>query len=78
MSSIPFLTMFAGSENVTNVSYVDIDFSAASFDDPPVINASIEQNIELHVTNVTSTTARLNFSSNYTGRVSYLIRPTTA
>jgi len=77
MSSIPFLTIFAGSENVSNVAYVDIDYSAATFTSPPIINASIEQNIEVHVSNVTSTTARLNFSSNYTGKVSYLIRPAT-
>ena len=77
MSSIPFLTMFAGSENVSNAAYADISFSVASFSDPPIINASVEENIEVYVTDVTATTARINFSSNYTGKVFYLIRPAT-
>lgn len=78
MSSIPFLTMFAGSENASNALYVDISFSVAGFSSPPIVTASVEQNIEVYVTNVTATTARINFSSNYTGKVFYLIRPATA
>ena len=62
MSSIPFLTMFAGSENALNVDYIDINFTVAAFSDPPIVTASIEQNIKVYVTNITATTARINFS----------------
>ena len=75
MSSIPFLTIIAGSENVSNASFVDIDFSAAGLVTMPIINASIEQNIEAFITDITTTSARINFSSQYSGKVSYIIRP---
>jgi hypothetical protein len=78
MSSIPFLTMFAGSENALNADYIDINFTVAAFSAPPIITASIEQNIKVYVTNITTATARINFSSNYTGKVYFLIRPATS
>ena len=75
MSSFPFLSMFAGSEIVSNADYLDINFSAANFNMLPIVNFSIEQNIETYVSDLTLTTARLNFSSKYSGRITYLIRP---
>jgi hypothetical protein len=77
MSSIPYLTIYTGSENVIASEYVDIDFSAAVFSSPPVVATSVEGNINVFVSNITTTTARINFSSTFTGAVSYIIRPAT-
>jgi len=77
MSSIPYLTIYAGSENVTASDYVDIDFSAAGFSSPPVVTATARDDLNVFVSNITKTTARINFSSTFTGFVSYIIRPAT-
>jgi len=77
MSSIPYLIIYAGNENVVTSDYVDIDFSVAGFSSSPIVTASVEGNINVFVSNITTTTARINFSSTFTGAVSYIIRPAT-
>jgi len=77
MSAYPFLTMYTSGNNVSSADYLDIDFSAAGFSSPPIINASIDSDINVYVSDVTSSTARLNFSATFTGRVTYIIRPAT-
>jgi len=77
MSNIPYLTMYASSEVVSNADYVDIDFSSAGFTNLPIIVVSSEENINTHISNLTTSTARINFSSTFTGRVSYIIRDVT-
>lgn len=77
MSSIPYLTIYTGNENVTASDYVDIDFSAAGFSSPPVVTAKVQDDLNVFVSNITKTTARINFSSTFTGFVSYIIRPAT-
>jgi hypothetical protein len=77
MSSIPYLTIYTGSENVIASEYVDIDFSAAGFSSPPVVTASARDDLNVFVSDITKTTARINFSSTFTGFVSYIIRPAT-
>lgn len=76
MSSIPYLTIYAGNENVTASDYIDIDFSAAGFSSPPIVTASAD-NLNVFVSNITTSSARINFSSTFTGFVSYIIRPAT-
>ena len=77
MSSIPYLTIYAGNENVTASEYVDIDFSAAGFSSPPIVTASTADDLNVFVSNITTSSARINFSSTFTGLVSYIIRPAT-
>jgi len=77
MSAYPFLTIYTSGDNVSGADYLDINFSAAGFSSPPIINASIDSDINVYVSDVTSSTARLNFSATFTGRVTYIIRPAT-
>lgn len=77
MSSIPFLTIFTDGENVTNADFLNINFISAGFSSPPIITASTNQDVNVFVSNITSSTARLNFSATFTGRVTYIIRPAT-
>jgi len=77
MSAIPYLTIFTCTDNVSGVDYVDIDFSSAGFSSPPVVSASTNGDVNVFASNITSSTARLNFSAIFTGRVTYIIRPAT-
>jgi hypothetical protein len=77
MSNIPYLKIFTDSKNVSNVDYLDINFSSAEFTSPPIINASSNENVNIYISNITLSTARLNFSSKFTGNVTYIIRPST-
>tara|TARA_Y100001937_G_scaffold118322_1_gene172574 strand:+ start:518 stop:751 length:234 start_codon:yes stop_codon:yes gene_type:complete len=77
MSGIPFLTIFSCADNVTNVDFLDIDFTSAGFDSPPIIVASTSKDVNVFASDITASTARLNFSATFTGRVTYIIRPAT-
>ena len=77
MSSIPFLTMFTCADNVSGVDFLDINFSTAGFSSPPIVVASTDGDVNVFASSITSSTARLNFSATFTGRVTYIIRPAT-
>ena len=74
--SYTFLTMHSSNETVTDAEYVDIDYSAATFKSKPFITASAADNVNVFVSNITITTARLNFSQKYTGEVKYIAAAT--
>ena len=71
------LVIFTCADNVVASESISIDFSAADFGSPPIITATVDGNVNVYVSNVTNTTAVLNFSSKFTGRVTYIIRPRT-
>lgn len=77
MSSIPYLTIFTCADNVSGADYVDVNFSSAGFSSPPIISASTDGDVNVFASDITSSTARLNFSATFTGRVTYIIRPAT-
>lgn len=70
-----FLTIFTGGDEVTNADSISIDYSAAGFTSIPIITASADGDVNVFASNVTKTTATLNFSAKFTGRVTYIVRP---
>jgi hypothetical protein len=70
-----FLTIFTGGDEVTNADSISIDYSAAGFTSLPIITASTDGDVNVFASNVTKTTATLNFSAKFTGRVTYIVRP---
>ena len=74
-----FLTIYTSSDSVEGVETLAIDYSAAGFNLPPIITASTvgEDNVSVFASNVTTSTATLNFSAKFTGRVTYIIRPSS-
>jgi hypothetical protein len=72
------LRMFTNSESVSNADYLDINFSSAGFTSPPIVSVSINDNVSYYVSNITSTTAKINFSVNFTGTVTYIVRTPTS
>ena len=73
MSNYPNIKINTCSENVVNVDYVDIDYSASQLYNVPTITVTIDGNVNAFLSNVTLTSARINFSAKYTGRVNYTV-----
>ena len=73
MSNYPSIKIHTCSENVENADFVDVDYSTSKFFNIPTITATTDNNINTFITNVTLTSARINFSSKYTGTVKYSV-----
>ena len=71
MSNYPIFKIYTCKEDVSNVEYVDISFATANFTNIPKITISVDANINVFVSDVTETTARINFSTKFTGTVRY-------
>ena len=71
MSNYPFAKIYTDNEDVTNVDYVDIDFSSAGFDLVPRVTVTLGENINVFISDLTKGSARINFSTKYTGTVRY-------
>ena len=73
MANYPSLKIHSCSEIVANVDYIDINYQSAALFNVPTITAIADNNINVFISNVTIDTARLNFSSKYTGTVKYTV-----
>jgi len=63
------------SDTVTDSDSLAIDFSTAEFITPPLITATTyTEDVSVFVSDLTKTTATLNFSAKFTGQVAYIIR----
>jgi len=69
--------MFTCSDVVNKADFISIDFSAADFSLPPIITATVDGDVNVFVSDITKSTAVLNFSSKFEGRVTYIIRSKT-
>ena len=70
-----FLTIYTCADDVVAAESLAIDYTAAGFTSAPIVTASTDENVNVYVSDITSTTATLNFSSKFTGRVTYIVRP---
>ena len=73
MSNYPSIKIHTCSENVVNADYVDIDYATANLFNIPTVTATTDTNVNTFISDVTLTSARINFSSNYTGTVKYSV-----
>ena len=73
MANTPSIKIHSCSEDVNNVEYVDIDYTAAQMFNIPKITTLLDGNVNVFISNVTQTSARLNFSAKYTGVVRYTV-----
>ena len=73
MSNYPFIKIYACSEDVTDVDYLDIDYTTAEFFHIPSVTATADTNVDIYISNLTRNTARLNFSAKFTGTVKYTV-----
>jgi len=73
MSSYTFIKFYSSIESVSNAEYVDIDFSDAKFDHPPIVTVTINDTVNHFVSNLTKSSARIEFSAKFTGNVYYTL-----
>ena len=71
MAGLPIIKMHSCSEEVINADFVDINYTAANMFNVPTITVTTDQNVNYFLSNVTITTARINFSQPFTGTVKY-------
>ena len=70
-----YLTIYTCADDVVTSTSTSIDYTSAGFTALPIISASTDDDVNVFASNITSTTATLNFSAKFTGRVTYIIRP---
>ena len=68
---LPSIKIHTCSSDVSNVDYVDINYASAAFFYIPKITAATDTDVNTFLTNVTISSARINFSAKYTGTVKY-------
>ena len=61
------------SDPVNMVDYVDIDYSSLSLNRPPAITANTSVDVNIHISDKTKSTARINFSQKFVGTVYYTV-----
>tara|TARA_Y100000592_G_C5350112_1_gene258441 strand:+ start:129 stop:362 length:234 start_codon:yes stop_codon:yes gene_type:complete len=76
MSRLPIIKIHSCSEIVNNADYVDINYESADMFNIPKITVTTDQNVNAFLSNVTISTARINFSKAYTGTVKYTVMST--
>jgi len=65
--------IYSCSDDVSNVDYVDVNFSSLGLIHLPTISAMTNTDINVHVSDITKTTARIHFSQKYVGKVYYTV-----
>jgi len=65
--------IFTCSDAVNREDYVDIDFSSLNLANLPAISAGANVDVNIHVSDVTTTTARIHFSQKFVGTVYYTV-----
>ena len=68
-----FFKIHTCSENVTNSNYVDINYASSNLASLPNIVATTDTNVNIFISAITLTSARINFSTNFTGTVKYSV-----
>tara|TARA_Y100001970_G_C13830194_1_gene649306 strand:+ start:373 stop:603 length:231 start_codon:yes stop_codon:yes gene_type:complete len=71
--SYPSFKIHSCNENVANVSFVDIDYSSSNFNSIPTITATTDTDVNVFISDITLSSARLNFSAKFTGNVKYTV-----
>ena len=71
--SSTFLIIHAGSDTVTNSEFLDINFSSVNFPSVPKVVASVAENVNVFISDLTIGSARINFSQKYSGLVRYTV-----
>ena len=70
---IPTIVIHSCTGTVSNAAYLDVTFSDMLLVKIPSVVAVVDENINVFVSSVTTTTARINFSQKYTGTVRYTV-----
>jgi len=70
-TSLP--SIYTCSSSISNVNYVDIDYSTLGLNAVPSVTATANSNVNIFISDKTNTTARINFSQKFIGTVYYTV-----
>ena len=75
MSNYPSIKIHKCSEDVQDAEFIDINYASAKLYNIPTITVTTDvgQVVNAFISNVTLTSARINFSAKYTGRLNYSV-----
>ena len=73
MSSVALPRIFVCSDPVNMAEYIDIDYSSLSLTNIPSITANASVDVNIYISNKTTTTARINFSQKFIGTIYYTV-----
>lgn len=73
MANYPNIAIHSCTENVINAEFVDITFDLKGCDNSISVTAVSDNNVNVFTSDITKSTARLNFSTKYTGTVKYTV-----
>ena len=72
-SNLSLPRIFTCSDTVTNSDYVDINYGTLSLGTIPAITATTSVDVNVFISDRTTTTARINFSQKISGTVYYTV-----
>ena len=73
MSNYPNIIIHTCSESINNVDFIDIDYTSANLFNLPTITVTLSADVSAFVSNITTSSARINFSSKFVGTVNYSV-----
>jgi len=65
--------IYTCSDDISMVDYIDIDYSSLSLVNLPTITSTASVDVNIYVSDITTTSARLNFSQKFIGTVYYTV-----
>ena len=73
MSTLTLPRIYVCSDPIDMVEYVDINYGALSLSKIPTITANANVDVNIYISDKTTSTARINFSQKFTGTVYYTV-----
>ena len=65
--------IYSCSDTVSGVTFVDINYAVLGLVSPPAINAMTSIDVNVFLSDVTASTAKINFSHTFVGTVYYTV-----
>ena len=65
--------IYTCSDDVNRVDYLDINFSALNLLNLPAISVNTSVDVNVHLSDITKSTARIHFSQKFRGKVYYTV-----
>tara|TARA_B100000287_G_C20181439_1_gene602370 strand:- start:121 stop:363 length:243 start_codon:yes stop_codon:yes gene_type:complete len=65
--------IYTCSDNVNMVDYIDINYAALGLTNLPTVSPSASVDVNIFMSNITTSTARINFSQKFIGTVYYTV-----
>ena len=65
--------MYTCSDSINRVDYIDISFPSLGLLNLPTISVTTDTDVNVHLSDITTSTARIHFSQKFVGKVYYTV-----